>query len=141
MVKNCKKCFSSFRCRGIKEYQKKKFCSPACYWQDKKGRISPKKGKKYPHLCGENHPLWKGDEVGYKCLHDWVRSHKGKPTFCANLNCKYPRKNTNGRTILKPSRFEWANVFKKTKRDLSNYVSLCVLCHRHYDYKLLKIKF
>lgn len=73
---NCKTCdkrFFYWPCRP------KKYCSPECYWKDKKGKpsgykptlgmtpwnkgktyISPKKGKHYASQSGANHWNWKG---------------------------------------------------------------------------------
>lgn len=80
-------------------------------------------------------PFWKGSEVGYGALHDWVRKYLGKPTKCSNIDCKYPRKNSSRSIIKSPKRFEWANRDHKYRRVLKDYISLCTSCHRLYDYK------
>ena len=30
-------------------------------------------------------------------------------------------------------RLEWASISHKAKRDLNDYITLCVPCHRNYD--------
>jgi hypothetical protein len=69
----------------------------------------------------ENSPHWKGDNVGYYALHAWVKKELGKPTFCS-FNKTH-----------KSKRFEWASISHNAKRDLSDYITLCVSCHRKYD--------
>lgn len=98
-----------------------------------RGRTSPNKGKTLHWMIGEKNPNWKGDDVSYKCLHDWVTAHKGKPDKCSNTKCVYPRLDARGYWLEKPSRFEWASISKKAKRDLADYFSLCTSCHRQYD--------
>ena len=65
---------------------------------------------------------YKGDKVGYVGLHDWVQSRLGKPRKCEH--CK----------TEKAKKFEWANISRKYKRDLSDWIRLCTSCHRLYDY-------
>ena len=39
--------------------------------------------RKLRHLgFGNKNPNWKGDNVGYSCLHKWATRHKPKPEFC-----------------------------------------------------------
>jgi hypothetical protein len=112
-----------------------KYCSQECKY---KYRVRPK-GLKY-ELKVEN-PTWikpgqrlspetefkpgeiphnfKGDQVGYDALHDWVRRHKGKPTECEF--CKSKRK------------VQWANKSWLYKRELDDWLELCYWCHREYD--------
>lgn len=69
----------------------------------------------------EKHPRWKGDAVGYTALHDWVRKMLGTPNLCEHC------KTTNAK------KFEWANISKQYKRDLSDWKRLCTKCHRNED--------
>lgn len=84
-------------------------------------RISEAK-KGVPHLNqrGKNHPLWKNGDVGYRALHDWVVRHLGKADVCKSC-----RENQN--------RVHWANKSGKYKRDLKDWIKLCVPCHKAYD--------
>lgn len=70
---------------------------------------------------GEKSKAWKGDNVGYGGLHGWIRSQKGKPTFCENDSTH------------KSKRYEWSSISRKYTRDLNDYRSLCLKCHRKYD--------
>ena len=83
--------------------------------------IAPWLGKKRLHMTGEKHFAWKGDGVGMVSLHDWVRSRLGTPSKCEHC----------GKTEAK--KFEWANKSHEYKRDLTDWVRLCVPCHRKYD--------
>ena len=66
--------------------------------------------------------LWKGDNVGYKGLHKWVKKCKGKPKICEHCGIDCEEK-----------RLEWANIDHKYKRNLDDFISLCCKCHRCYD--------
>ena len=67
---------------------------------------------------GNKNPEWKGKNVGYGTLHDWVNRRKGKALICQEC---------------RKSPAEWANIDHKYKRKLSDYISLCDKCHRVYD--------
>lgn len=66
---------------------------------------------------GENHPLWKGDKVGYRSLHKWVERHLGKASQCMNDISHIA------------TRYQWANISKEYKRDLSDWLQLCPSCN------------
>ena len=76
----------------------------------------------------ENSPLWKGDKVGYVALHDWVRIKLGRPTTCEHC----------GKSGLTGVNIQWANKSGKYKRELSDWLRLCVSCHRKHDINLKK---
>jgi len=86
-------------------------------------------GKKF---IGELSSMWKGDKVGYGALHDWLRFTFGKPIRCENKNCIYPRKNSLGKIMKKPSRYEWANL-GTYDRQRKNWAMLCSSCHKILD--------
>jgi hypothetical protein len=69
----------------------------------------------------EKHPMWKGEKASYSAFHHWINHKMGKAIFCAlnenHKNCEY----------------EWANISGKYLRDTSDYVSLCVSCHKKLD--------
>lgn len=72
---------------------------------------------------GINHPNWKGDEVGYKSLHEWVGVNwgKAKEYKCICLcGCK--------RQAL-----DWANITGLYNREKENWKTLCRSCHRKVD--------
>ncbi len=69
---------------------------------------------------GEASFAWKGDGVGYFALHDWVERVKGKPQKCEF--CK-----------IEEGKFEWANRSHLYKRDINDWIRLCIPCHRKFD--------
>lgn len=81
------------------------------------------KGKKRPERSGKNHFAWKGDEVGYFALHVWVVRNLGRPSGCEHCGTTEKRK------------YEWANRSHEYKRDLTDWIRLCVPCHKAYDKK------
>ena len=132
----------------------KKFCSHVCYSRNKigkshswGGKISialtgkPKtrnhiekvrlalKGKKRPEWSGENHWEWKGALVSYETLHDWVSRHKGRPKQCEMCDLNDPNR-----------KYHWANISGEYKRDLDDFIRLCVPCHKKLDLLRSKIK-
>lgn len=70
----------------------------------------------------QEHPSWRGERVGYQALHQWVAKHLGKPAKCWNPECT-----NESRT------YDWANRSGEYKRDLSDWVRLCRVCHTRYD--------
>ncbi|MEK6880161.1 MAG: DUF2256 domain-containing protein [Nanoarchaeota archaeon] len=88
----------------------------------KKGMIPWNKGLKGVMPLPWN---WKGDDVKYGTLHDWVYRHLGKPTKCEFC----------GKKGLKSRQIHWANKSHEYKRELSDWLQLCVKCHSKYDKK------
>jgi hypothetical protein len=136
MIKlNCKKCgkiFMTYPCRLKGNYgHKAKYCSKHCanqYNQNgketrfKKGHI-PSTNRIMP--SGNDHPLWKGDGVGYRGLHYWLRRIKGQPLKC--LHCGYVHQKTRD--------MDWANIDHQYLRNSNDYIPLCKSCHKIYDLK------
>lgn len=138
----CKKVFEKTWKVGGQNWIKRKFCSNACrFAYGTPWYIGNKLSKKHiKRICegvkkaaklgkfikpNELNHNWKGDEVSYRGLHDWVRRHLGKAkkcNFCGIVG------NREKRILI-----EWASKSHKAKRDLSDYISLCVPCHRKYD--------
>lgn len=87
----------------------------------KKGFTPWNKGK----VTGIVPPNFKGENVGYDALHDWVNRHRGKAVRCEHCD---KEKTT-------PKSIQWANKSHKYKRDLDDWISLCTPCHRKYDKK------
>jgi len=67
---------------------------------------------------GEKNPQWKGDNVGYGKLHEWVKNRMVKPKICPK--CK------------KRKAYDLANkgIYN---RDLKNWEYLCRKCHMESD--------
>lgn len=79
-------------------------------------------------FVGEKSSLWKGDKIEYSTLHIWVQRWKGKANHCEHCGLdKIPKG--------KKRFFEWANKSHKYKRDLTDWIQLCCLCHGKYDRK------
>jgi len=71
-------------------------------------------------ISGDKNYKWKGDDVGYNGLHNWVRNKLGTPSRCESC----------GKT---KGFFDWANISHLYKRDLSDWARLCRKCHISYD--------
>jgi hypothetical protein len=84
-----------------------------------------KKGSKVPSMRGIKNHLWKGDSVGYRALHSWVTRNKGKPNRCEHC---FKLERITGKRII-----QWANISRQYKRKISDWISLCVPCHKRYD--------
>ena len=69
---------------------------------------------------GEKAWNWKGDGVSYSGLHSWVKRMLGHPTICSECG----KDNCN---------IHWANKSREYKRDVGDWMPLCVSCHWKYD--------
>lgn len=98
-------------------------------WKHKKNSIRKMSKNRVGSTANENNPRWKGDKVSYHALHNWVRTHfkKGK---CCELCGKSPKQDKRGHTTL-----QWSNKDKKYTRERKDWWSLCISCHRIYDFK------
>ncbi len=70
-----------------------------------------------------NHPRWKGDNAGYFSVHDWITKHYGQPIGCEWCGLDDPKR-----------KYHWANISREYKRRRSDFMRMCVSCHRKYDY-------
>jgi hypothetical protein len=131
----CNKTFYTYPCRikiGIGKY-----CSRKCYEQNrnkafaksgiktrfKKGH-KPSPNRQMP--SGKEHRLWKGENVGYRGLHYWLRRIKGIPQRCEHCGLE--------RTT--PKSIHWANIDHQYRRNPDDYIALCKSCHKLYDLKV-----
>jgi len=141
---NCGKEFKDYITYG------RKFCSKKCFGLFKRGCVAWNKGKKgvseetsrkmslaqrgrklfeetkqriSESHRGENAYQWKGDKVGYRGLHRWINRELGRPQKCEFC----------GKDRLKGHQIHWANKSRKYLRLLTDWVSLCVPCHKEYD--------
>lgn len=71
-------------------------------------------------LTGPANHMWRGDDAKYAALHLRVAAKRGTPDRCEHC----------GSTTAK--RYEWANLTGRYE-DVSDYVRLCVSCHRCMD--------
>lgn len=75
--------------------------------------------KGVPGRSGEEHPQWKGDEIGYFALHMWLARVKPKTGHCEDCGA--------GRYT------EYANISYEYRRDPDDYRELCKPCHVRQD--------
>lgn len=76
---------------------------------------------------GYIHPLWKGKEVSYRTLHQWLCRNKKKPERCQSCN----KKNKN---------LDCANISGNYERDINDYEWLCRSCHMNRDGRIKNLK-
>jgi hypothetical protein len=132
-----------------------RFCSKQCYWQGKVGtkvnngvaisaglKGKPKSpehiakvaialtGKIRENIRGEKHYKWKGDHVGYAGIHNWIKKIRGKRPPECQFCTKVGKMNKLGWSI------HWCNKSGEYKRDESDWLTLCISCHRKYDHQL-----
>lgn len=69
---------------------------------------------------GEEHPLWKGNDVSYSGLHYWVYRTLGRPKMCEHCGESHKR-------------LTWANKSHEYRRDKEDWLRLCYSCHKKYD--------
>jgi hypothetical protein len=72
----------------------------------------------------EKHGQWKGNEVSYRSLHEWIVNHKPKVDACARCGSNKP--------------LEISNISGEYKRDIDDYEWLCRRCHMIEDGRILK---
>lgn len=64
---------------------------------------------------GEKNPVWKGNNVSYKGLHQWIRKYKPRKERCEKCGEK--------------KKLDVANISGEYKRDVNDYQWLCRSCH------------
>jgi len=75
---------------------------------------------------GQKNGQWKGDQVGYAAVHEWVKNRKIKPDLCER--CKIRKV------------YDLANISEQYKRDVSDYEWLCRTCHMKKDGRLRNLR-
>ena len=149
-TKQCLQCGKTFKKpihASKKVWVKRLYCSMKCFGLTQIGHKPPKSAFKKGYIpwnkgnhiklnsalnkwnedgggLGEKNINWKGDKVGYGGLHAWVRLHKIKPNKCTKCG-----------KIGNSYQIHWSNIDHKYKRNLNDYVALCVPCHKKYDLK------
>ena len=88
------------------------------YESDKECQTKKIDGRKFINR-GKKNPMWKGDDVGIKALHGWVRARKPKPGLCEC--CK------------KVPPYDLANISQEYKRDINDFEWICRKCHMGKD--------
>lgn len=67
----------------------------------------------------DKNPMWKGNNVGYNALHQYIKRKIKKPEKCSMCN--------------KIKNLDLANISGKYKRDLTDWKWLCRKCHMIFD--------
>lgn len=133
----CKKQIVKKSKESYEQFNSRKYCSNTCSAIERAktfiGREPWNKGKKTgivpwncfkkgdPRISGENHKDWKGDNVSYGGIHKWIAKKLGKPMMCQLCL-------TNTKRM-----YHWANISGEYNRDISDWIRLCVPCHKKYD--------
>lgn len=78
-------------------------------------------GRKRPEITGPLNVRWKGEKAKYVAIHMWIKRVKGVPKKCVHCGAI-------GRML------HWANIDHLYRRNLNDFISLCVPCHRKMDY-------
>ena len=105
----------------------------------KKGNIAWSKLNSDKMPKGENNHNWKGQNITYGALHDWLKRAYGALSICENKDCIYPRTTSGGKILTKPVRFEWANIDRVYVRERKHWARLCASCHRLFDNGKIKL--
>lgn len=140
----CKKEFLTWKCRTTRKH--KLYCSKECSYIGR-GKQTTKKcptcGKMFTNqtcrnskYCSikcyrignraENNYNWGGNKTSYRTKHKFIVSILGKADHCEHCGLKEIPKG-------KKRYFQWANISGKHIRNASDYISLCVKCHKHFD--------
>lgn len=89
--------------------------------ETKEHRENISKGTKEKHQK-ENNPSWKGDNAKYAAMHNFARRHFGKPQYCEMCGTNEDRM------------YHWAAKDRlKGGRNRTDWLRLCVPCHKKYD--------
>lgn len=81
------------------------------------------KGKK---PSGSNHYAWKGDNAGYRAIHDYMERHKPKPERCETCDKKLP--------------LDLACIAETYTRNPVDYMWVCRRCHHIIDGRISNLK-
>lgn len=73
----------------------------------------------HPHF-GSKHHNWKGGVSLYESTHNWIKRNFGKANCCERCDGKN-------------SKFEWSNISGEYKKERTDWMMLCVSCHRKED--------
>ena len=76
---------------------------------------------------GNKNSNWSGNKVEYNGLHKWINRNFGYAKEC-HFCKKQGEKTKFGRWNI-----SWANISGEYKRDISDFIGLCVKCHLGWD--------
>jgi len=74
---------------------------------------------------GEDNPMWKGDQVGYNSLHQWVKNNLSAPELCQICHEVPPK--------------DLANITNIYNRNFKNWMYICRKCHMRSDGRIERL--
>jgi hypothetical protein len=83
--------------------------------------LHPKRRCATKYNVAEKNGMWKGDNVGYVALHQFIKLRKPKPKVCESCS--------------REVRLDLANISGEYKRDVNDFIWLCRKCHTKMDWK------
>ena len=120
---NCKKEYLLSYKYSRKQRLASKYCSILC--KNESTEFKEKERQSHKGILAYN---YKGDKANYRSLHAWVVRWLGQPQTCS----KCDKTNLSGHLI------HWANKSGQYLRELSDWVRLCVKCHKNFDKKYVE---
>lgn len=83
---------------------------------------------------GSRNGSWRGDEVGYVALHDYIRERFAKTGTCEACGAtpKPVRYVRTGKVVIRAAT-DWANISGKYQRERGDWRELCRSCHAKKD--------
>lgn len=133
ICQTCGKKFSKGKYDVPSRWEQRKICSQACRraWNSGLNEEDPRVAKNIQNLkkhsfkkgdtSGKLNTNWKGDEASYYAKHIWVNNQYGKPGLCERCGTQEDRI------------YQWANISKEFKRERSDWMRLCIPCHKRFD--------
>ena len=95
-----------------------------------KGKLHYNYGKKPEEKLGfksgKDNPCWKGNNVGYEALHEWIKKRKPKPKLCERCKKRPP--------------YDLANISGEYRRDVNDFEWICRKCHMKDDGRINNLK-
>lgn len=129
------------------DWSVRRFCSAACriavlgksnlgkkFSEETKEKMRQASLRKPTGKSGAEHHLWKGGRVGYFALHGWVKRQLGRPMSCEKCGREghHNFRIQNGKQVGVWN-IQWANKSGAYKRNLTDWLKLCISCHKKYD--------
>lgn len=134
LCKMCSKEFLYYRSDGVSG----NYCSLSCANKSperieklrkatigKKATAQAKINMSKAHIgkhIGKNSGSWKGNNIKYMPMHNWVRKEFGDPKKCEHCGLDDVSK-----------KYDWANKSGNYLRDRDDWIRLCRKCHVKYD--------
>lgn len=86
---------------------------------------------------GDDHPLFRGDDVNYRSAHSRVKRRRGNATAQACFHCGLAAR--HWAVIHERANLRDAGLGLRYSGNPDDYIPLCVPCHSAYDHELIDI--